>query len=82
MMDDPFLYDPFQVRKLPAPPPGHPPGEHYVVELQPCLDWTEGLEKGPIKFYRTPRGGEVATWGGKRLPPGADDELFEAVKVW
>lgn len=75
-MCDPFLHGPFQVRKLAAPPPGHPPGEHYVVDLQ-----LKELEEGPIKFYQTPHGGEVATWGGTRLPPDADDELFKEVKA-
>lgn len=77
MMGGSFLHDPFQVHKLSAPPPGLPPGEYYVVEIQPDL---VPEELSPITFYRTRLGGEVASWNGKRLVPGADDELFKAVK--
>jgi hypothetical protein len=72
--------DPFQeVRKLPAPPRGFPPGEYYVVELKP---WAVlGPVRDSIRFYRTPDGRELLTWDGERIAPGDDSQLFEVVKA-
>jgi hypothetical protein len=71
----------FHVRNLRAPPLGHPPGEHYILEFDQSVVIGDDDLFGPIKFYRTPHGGEVATDSrGKRILPSEEYELFEVVK--